>query len=594
MRKMVNRLIAITVLPLTIFVIAVSLNVMTTSPNEIYNKIRIISEWDNDVHISSSENIEAKINSLNKEDGNKQAIVKFDFDIRNDSKYQEISLKRNKNMTWDEIDEFRDELSSYSYLYHKNILTSYINEYNISNSKIINYSPYIVIEYDNNVTVSEILNIASIDSVENIEVMNSIEALTNDEILDEPVEEVSYSTMLSQINGTSVVSSGSYTGDNVRIGIFESGGVANPSQFAGRDLIYRTGVTNSSTYTNHANFVTSVFYGIAPDATVYMSPVNEIGVEWFIDNRVSAVNCSFWYYRNTKNSDGTYSRPSTIGYYNSYDGVYDYQIQTNYITVIKSAGNLNTTSTSSSYNPGNNISSPGYARNVVTVGGVSGSSLSLSHASGASFVNNDNYAKPNVSAPFTVTNPHGNSGSGTSYATPQVTAAVALLFEKYPYLSIYPEQTAAAIEASSNHSILTDFSVSNSLGNHDDENGAGVIDIEQLLGNVEILSFYQNNNNLKSSNVLTTTVYLEKGESIKINLYWLSRFDINNNQLYNTDYDLRLVTPSNTISSSSASCNSELVMYTATTAGTYTINVYQYGNYSGVGYDFIGLAYIVY
>ena len=94
MRKMVNRLIAITVLPLTIFVIAVSLNVMTTSPNEIYNKIRIISEWDNDVHISSSENIEAKINSLNKEDGNKQAIVKFDFDIRNDSKYQEISLKR--------------------------------------------------------------------------------------------------------------------------------------------------------------------------------------------------------------------------------------------------------------------------------------------------------------------------------------------------------------------------------------------------------------------------------------------------------------------------------------------------------------------
>ena len=39
MRKMVNRLIAITVLPLTIFVIAVSLNVMTTSPNEIYNKI---------------------------------------------------------------------------------------------------------------------------------------------------------------------------------------------------------------------------------------------------------------------------------------------------------------------------------------------------------------------------------------------------------------------------------------------------------------------------------------------------------------------------------------------------------------------------
>ena len=424
--------------------------------------------------------------------------------------------------------------------------------------------------------------------------MNSIEALTNDEILDEPVEEVSYSTMLSQINGTSVVSSGSYTGDNVRIGIFESGGVANPSQFAGRDLIYRTGVTNSSTYTNHANFVTSVFYGIAPDATVYMSPVNEIGVEWFIDNRVSAVNCSFGYYRNTKNSDGTYSRPSTIGYYNSYDGVYDYQIQTNYITVIKSAGNLNTTSTSSSYNPGNNISSPGYARNVVTVGGVSGSSLSLSHASGASFVNNDNYAKPNVSAPFTVTNPHGNSGSGTSYATPQVTAAVALLFEKYPYLSIYPEQTAAAIEASSNHSILTDFSVSNSLGNHDDENGAGVIDIEQLLGNVEILSFYQNNNNLKSSNVLTTTVYLEKGESIKINLYWLSRFDINNNQLYNTDYDLRLVTPSNTISSSSASCNSELVMYTATTAGTYTINVYQYGNYSGVGYDFIGLAYIVY
>ena len=546
--------------------------------------------------LSTKEEIEDSLTEMEYSDESTDIIAKFDFNITDDATYQEISSKRYSCKTPDDIEAFREELNSYTYAYHRNILNKYIDEYDIENAEIVNYSPYVLLSYDSIEDAADnIFNLSQIEEIDIIEIIDNVYSETT-EIKDEDVatSEVSYNTMLAQINATSIVSSSTYTGSGVKIGIYESGGVANPSLFTGRNIIYKSGSdAKYTTYTNHANFVTSVFFGIAPSATVYMSPVDQIGVEWFIDNRVSAINCSFGYYRNTQNSDGTYSRPSSIGYYNAYDGIYDYQIYTNYITVLKSAGNLNTDNKKSGYNPGNNISSPGYARNVVTVGGVAGSSTSsVSHASGASFVNSDGYAKPNISAPYTVTNPHGNTGSGTSYATPQVTAAVALLFQRHPYLSIYPEQTAAALEASSNHEILSDFSAG--TANHDNENGAGVLNIDHLLNSLTITDTHLNNNDHKGTNVLSQQVYLKAGQKIKIDLYWLARFNRTTDTLYYTDYDLRLTYSGTTVSSNSASSNTELIMFTASTTGYYTINVYQYGTYSGTGYDFIGLAYKIY
>lgn len=85
------------------------------------------------------------------------------------------------------------------------------------------------------------------------------------------------------------------------------------------------------------------------------------------------------------------------------------------------------------------------------------------------------------------------------------------------------------------------------------------------------------------------------GQKIKISLYWLARFNTTSATLYYTDYDLRFTYSGTTKSSSnSSSSNTELIMATASSTGYYTIDVYQFGSYTGTGYDFIGLAYKIY
>ncbi len=113
--------------------------------------------------------------------------------------------------------------------------------------------------------------------------------------------------------------------------------------------------------------------------------------------------------------------------------------------VVKSAGNrgFNNTAQTASYN---SITNPGCANNVITVGGIDDRSSSekemYTNSSRGPSTDNTPVLKPEIVAPAymiqtlnNTLNDDAGPRSGTSYATPQVSAAAALMLEAEPSLT---------------------------------------------------------------------------------------------------------------------------------------------------------------
>ena len=77
--------------------------------------------------LSTKEEIEDSLTEMEYSDESTDIIAKFDFNITDDATYQEISSKRYSCKTPDDIEAFREELNSYTYAYHRNILNKYID-----------------------------------------------------------------------------------------------------------------------------------------------------------------------------------------------------------------------------------------------------------------------------------------------------------------------------------------------------------------------------------------------------------------------------------------------------------------------------------
>ena len=333
---------------------------------------------------------------------------------------------------------------------------------------------------------------------------------------------------------------------------------------------------------DHADLVTSIVALIAPDAEFYVSNSDRIGLEWFIDMGCDVVNCSFGYYNNQENADGTYS-DGVKQYQNNIDGLYDYQVLAHFITVVKSAGNYSDDPTSPKYNPQNKITSPGYAHNVITVGGVqrtaSSSGYYLEHDPYASYVTPSGHTKPNICAINTVTVPNLGTYTGTSYAAPQVTGCIALLMESNIDYCTYPERTLSLIASTAQKTY--DYVENNE--NFNLKVGAGVIDLQRMLDS-NLYYRASNTNGSSGSEIASVTVSLREGQTLQAGLGWLvtavnsSSTEINITSVIVTDYDLWIYSPSGTVFTSSCSnSNVELVRLTAEEFGNYRIVLRQYG-----------------
>lgn len=216
----------------------------------------------------------------------------------------------------------------------------------------------------------------------------------------------------------------------------------------------------------HANNVYLIMSTIAPGATYYSTGFYNSNstdaasinfyqaVEWLLAQGVNVINMSAGYYSNLNEYDARSRWVDHITF--NHD-----------VHFVKSAGNKNTTT-----NIGNDISSPGMAYNIITVGATKRTfpyeiaDYSSYNSDGISLEDGLTY-KPDVVAPGTYT-----SGYGTSYSTPLVSATIALMCEYQPALKTKQHAVKAILAASTGKEtgryVTTDAEFS--------QYGAGMID----------------------------------------------------------------------------------------------------------------------
>lgn len=519
-----------------------------------------------------------------------EVTVEFASDFMETDAYRSFSQERVNIDSIEELRDFRQRLNAYSKTYHNELIAKNIDSLDgldYSEYEAIGYSPFVVLKMDVfDVSTLALCELSEMETVEHISLQY------------EPIAEAAatWADTLDGINAYDIVSNGTYTGVGIRIGVYEAGGICDRSNvnLLDKDITIHDPLARVS---GHATNVTTILATIAPDAEFYVSNTasDKTALEWFIEQGCDIVNCSFSYSRAISNGDGTYT--GIFGYNHAIDGLYDYQIRANYITVVVSAGNKVTDNERISYNPDNKITSPGYAYNAITVGGVSQTLVDSEYvwawAPSASYVCSSPGVKPNVSAPITVNIPN-IGGGGTSYSAPIVAASVALLMECHGEYLACPDSVLSVLTSTAQQ--IHEYSTQgNVYSNHFDEKvGAGIIDLERML-NAEVFDVVQNTNRLYAAEIVSDSIYLPVGTELQISLTWLiSHEEENGTEAYVTDYNLFVLDSYGDLVAASVleDSNVEMIRVITPHSGRYRIVVDQVSLMpSAVEEDWLALTY---
>lgn len=572
----------------------------TVGNNEnVYNKIHFYFDESEHGTIDDIDELESAVLSVSAQDGvallvntdvnqdieNEITVtIEFASDFMETEQYIAFSNERETIDSPEELLDFRKRLNGFSKEYHEELILQNVDILSVldyTEIESIGYSPFVVLKMDgNDLEVGSIITLCESEDIENISLGYEVV----------PEEEASWIDTMTGINAYDIVTNGTYTGDGIRIGVYESGGVCDitNTNLAGKNITIRD---SSVATTPHATEVTALLSIIAPDADYYVSDVCDVGIAWFIQQNCDIINCSFGYFYNIDNHDGTYSE-GTFGYRYDNDAVYDYQVTAHFVTICKSAGNINTNNTKASYNPYGKITSPGYAYNVITVGGVDRVLVSgqykWMHESSACYKCSEPVVKPNVSAPNIVTVPNIGRCEGTSYASPQVAGCIALLMESDSQYRLSPEKVLATVTSTAQET----YGYSGTIGEFDNKVGAGIVNLERMIDN-DVVTYAYNTSGIAQTTVISRNVYLTAGAELQVGLAWLAIADLNPTTVYVTNYDLYVYGPNGgNITSTLTSSNVEMLRIPITTTGTYRIVVYQAEDINvDVSGDYISLAY---
>lgn len=386
-----------------------------------------------------------------------------------------------------------------------------------------------------------------------------------------------------------------YKGTGVKIGILEAeGGIydsnaiqlepVNGTRLHCLDNIREDGSYVEANISDHATMVTSiiigksvtingqVYEGVVPNATVYEMPtINNIdvyrGIEQLIEQGVSVINFSAGFL--------------TGDVYHDIDKEIDKIIYESNITFVSAAGNIF-----------RNVTTPGKAFNVITVGNVqtkldTESRYPEPYPIYASSYEEPAYLanKPDISAPGTnitiaLTNEERYTDSGTSFAAPIVTGIIAQMMQAKTTLQLNPVGTKAELLLGADDDKIS--TIDNAQVNYHlrEKSGAGFVDAAgavdaSLTTNYMALKF----NSVNNPSVIGRYYFLA-GQSIRL----VMTFDKPNYISVETmsdldDLDVCIIeedTAEVVDEATSGINNVEIIEYTFENSGYYTIEVHPY------------------
>ena len=323
----------------------------------------------------------------------------------------------------------------------------------------------------------------------------------------------------------------------------------------------------SGSRSDHSENVTGILRGVSPESYIYCRS----GYTLPTSNDISGYNGNPRIYIQTHSHGSSITNRS----YTSRDKDFDNHVYNRDISVFAAAGNRKTYDGTIYYN----VTSPGRALNIITVGNYNDSTENISSTS-CYTDSNTNSEKPELVAPGQNIRAGGHTMSGTSMATPHAAAFAADLMSKYTWLQLRPSWVKGLMLSGA----------TNDIDGGVEKVGVGGIDFYRSYyngklilwrGNNNSFSYFDSKDNYPNNGRIDWDVQLSSGKKTRVVITWLNRGSyVYDNQKIGMDIDLYVYDPDgNRVGYSGSISNPyEKIDFVPTKSGKYRVSIKRYKN----------------